>query len=62
MVRMLSEGMDTVWWGLGLLGAGLCVTLVAAALERTAATVLFAVGLPATLAGVVLLESARRRR
>jgi Ca2+/H+ antiporter len=57
-----SEKMDAVWWGLVLLVAGLCVTVVAAVLEGTAATVLFAVGLPAMLAGVVLLESARRRR
>jgi hypothetical protein len=54
--------MDAVWCGLGLLGAGLCVTVVAAILEGTAATVLFGVGLPAMLAGVVLLESVRRRR
>jgi hypothetical protein len=40
---------------------GLCITVVAAALAGTDATVLFALGLPATLAGVVLLESARRR-
>ena len=54
--------MDAVWWGLALLVAGLCVTIVAAAPEGTAATVLIAVGLPAMLAGVVILESARRRR
>jgi len=38
--------------------AGFCVTAVAAALEGTAATALFAAGLPAMLAGVVLLEGA----
>ena len=54
--------MDAVWWGLVLLVVGLCITVVAAALEGTAATALFAVGLPAMLAGVVILESARRRR
>ena len=56
------ERMDAVWWGLGLLRVGLCVTVVASVLEGTAATVLLAVGLPAMLAGVVLLQSARRRR
>jgi len=54
--------MDDVWWGLMLLGACLCVTVVAATLEGTAATALFAVGLPAMLAGLVIVESAQRRR
>ena len=54
--------MDDVWWRLMLLMVDLCVTVVAAALEGTAATALFAVGLPAMLAGLVILESARRRR
>jgi hypothetical protein len=54
--------MDAVWWGLGLLGVGLCIVVVAAAVAGTVATALFALGLPAMLAGVVLLESARRRR
>jgi len=53
--------MDAVWWGLVLLAAGLCIAVVAAALEGSAATVPFAVGLPAMLAGVVIFESARRR-
>ena len=44
------------------MGVGLCVVVVGAALSGASATVLFALGLPAMLAGVVLLESARRRR
>ncbi|HEX6711702.1 MAG TPA: hypothetical protein VF068_15330 [Rubrobacter sp.] len=47
---------------MGLLGLGLCVSVVAAALAGAAATVLFALGLPAMLVGVVLLDSARHRR
>lgn len=54
--------MDIVWLGLGLLGMGLCVAVVAAALAGTTGTVLLALGLPAMLAGVVLLDTAHRRR
>jgi hypothetical protein len=52
--------MDAVWWGLALFGTGLGITVVAATQVGTTATALFALGLPAMLAGVVLLESARR--
>jgi len=54
--------MDIVWLGLGLLGIGLCVAVVATALTGTVGTVLSALGLPAMLAGVMLLDSARHRR
>jgi len=54
--------MDAVWWSLVLLVVGLCITVVAAALDGAATTVLCAVGLPASIAGVVILENAKRRR
>jgi hypothetical protein len=62
LMGRFSARMDMVWLGLGLLGIGLCVAVVATALVGTAATVLSALGLPAMLAGVVLLDSARHRR
>jgi Ca2+/H+ antiporter len=54
--------LDSVWLGLGLLGIGLCVAVVATALTGTVGTVLSALALPAMLAGVMLLDSARHRR
>jgi hypothetical protein len=62
LMRRFSATMDIVWLGLGLLGMGLCVAVVAAALAGTTGTVLFALGLPAMLAGVVLLDTAHHRR
>jgi Ca2+/H+ antiporter len=62
LMRRFSARMDTVWLGLGLLGIGLCVAVVATALTGTVGTVLSALGLPAMLAGVVPLDSARHRR
>lgn len=61
-MRRLSARMDMVWLGLGLLGIGLCVAVVAIALAGTTGSMLFALGLPVMLAGVMLLDSARHRR
>jgi hypothetical protein len=62
LMRRFSARMDIVWLGLGLLGIGLCVAVLATALAGTTGTVLSALGLPAMLAGVMLLDSARHRR
>ena len=62
LMRRFSARMDIVWLGLGLLGIGLCVAVVATALTGAVGTMLSALGLPAMLAGVMLLDSARHRR
>jgi hypothetical protein len=50
-MRRFSARLDIVWLGLGLLGVGLCVAVVATAVAGTVGTVLSALGLPAMLAG-----------
>jgi hypothetical protein len=61
-MRRFPARVDIVWLGLGLLGIGLCLAVLATALAGMTGTLLYALGLPAMLAGVMLLDSARHRR
>ena len=47
-------------WGIAMLVVGLIISIIAATEEGTVSTVLFTVGFLLVVAGVVLLDSARR--